>query len=368
MKYVPLIRTSTVEAVTSVLLMTISVLLGACQSTEATGSHPGQSEQSGPILVFTLVPPEEPAFIHGTAWDIYAEGPVDEGSAQRLEALLEQHGIPSRSTLYLDVDGGDLEAAMALGRSIRAAGLYTTVGSKTDSMYVTGPALCRDAGTLAFLGGLFRWVSEGSAVVFSPALMDLPPEDLADYLLEMDIHTDLVEHVLEQLSRTEEVYLSRLEMEALKVVHSGYEEVAWTIEHLPEGLTYLKGEMNTWRGMNKILIYCPDDTGLKIHAIFDPEGRAEEIMGMLNAHSLCLDGDYIPIPPECLVNKAEKCGWINIIIDLDEAITTRLLKATQIGMICQAAFDGPTFMGFDMMDFTEGAVLLPQILRNCPGR
>ncbi len=213
---------------------------------------------------------------------------------------------PDQREIYLNADGGDLQAAMDLGRLIRDAGLFTNVGSQTDSMSMTGSGLCQDAGALAFLGGPFRWVLDGSEVVFSSALMTLPPEDLADYLVEMDIHTDLVEHILEQLSRTEEVFLSRLEMKALNVVYSGYEQVAWTIEKLPEGLVYLKGEMNTWRGMNKILIYCaPDGTGLKVHAIFDPEGREDEIMEMLNAHTLCLDGDYIPIPPERLVNKTE---------------------------------------------------------------
>ncbi|MBK7341687.1 MAG: hypothetical protein IPJ06_00435 [Saprospiraceae bacterium] len=315
MKSKPLIRIFTFIATTSVLVLTLSALLGACQSTETSGNPEDQTAQSEPILVFTLVPPQEPAFIFGTAWDIYAEGPVDEGSAERLEALLSKHHIPSRSNLYLNVDGGDLATALALGRLIREAGLFAYVGSQTDSIYMAGPGLCRDAGALAFLGGPFRWVLDGSEVVFSPYLMNLDPEDLADYLVEMDIHTDLVELVLEQFSQVEEVFLSRLEMEALNVVHSGYEELAWTIEQLPQGLTYLKGERNTWRGVNKILIYCaPDGTGLKVHAIFDPEGREDEIMEMLNAHSLCLDGDYIPIPSDRLVDKSEANGWINVVL------------------------------------------------------
>ena len=369
MKSKPLIRIFAFIATTSVLVLTLSALLGACQSTETSGNPEDQTAQSEPILVFTLVPPREPTFIVGTAWDIYADGLVDEGSAQRLQALLSEHDIPSRSNLYLNVRGGDLPSALDLGRLIREAGLYTYVGSQTDSMYVAGPGLCRDAGALAFLGGPFRWVLEGSEVVYSPDLMNLNAEDLGDYLVEMDIHTDLVEHVIEQFSRTEEVFLSRLEMEALNVVQSGYEEVTWTIEKLPEGLTYLKGEMNTWRGVNKILVYCaPDGTGLKVHAIFDPEGREDEIMEMLKAHSFCLDGDYIPIPPERLISKTEANGWINVVFDLDEALVHRLLKTKQIGLICQVIHEGPTFMGFDHMDFEEGARLLPQILQDCPGR
>ena len=345
----------------------MSLLLCACQWTETSGGTAGQTDPAEGTLVFTAVPPLEPEEFFGNAWDIFAEGVVDAGSAERLEALILENQIPDRSTLFISARGGDINAALDLGRAIREAGLFTYVGRQSqdeEGGYTWGT--CTDAGVLAYLGGTFRWMLDGSEVCFTKAMTgmeeDSPTEDLiADYLVEMEVDERLLAHIRQ--ARGREICLTEPVQADLQVTRTGDDQVKWSIEHIEVG-PYLKGEITTWRGINKILMYCPGD-GLRIHAIFDPEGRAGEVLNELNAHTLCLDDQYIPIPAEAIESRLEMNGWINIIFKVDDDWIEPLLQASHIGIMCQSSYDDPLFMGFSHMDFEGGARLLPVLLGTC---
>ena len=349
------------------VMLIFTWLLGACQWTETSGGTGGQTDPAEGMLVFTAVPPLEPAEFFGNAWDIFAEGVIDTGSAERLEALIRENKIPDRSTLFISARGGDIGAAIALGRVIREAGLFTYVGRPSldeEGDYTWG--ICTDAGVLAYLGGTFRWVVDGSDVCFSPTMTNMeegsPTERLmADYLAEMEVDGRLLDHL--QQARGREICLTEPMQADLQVTRTGDDKVKWSIEHIEVG-PYLKGEITTWRGINKILMYCPGD-GLRIHAIFDPEGRAREVLEELHAHTLCLDDQYIPIPTEAIESRLEMNGWINIIFKVDDDWIEPILQASHIGIMCQSSYDDPLFMGFDRMDFEGGARLLPVLLGTC---
>lgn len=362
-----MIKPSARAAIAVMLIFTW--LLGACQWTETSGVTAGQTDPAEGTLVFTAVPPLEPEEFFGNAWDIFAEGVIDAGSAERLEALIRENKIPDRSSLFISARGGDIAAALALGRVIRDAGLFTYVGKQSQDEEVNYAwGICTDAGVLAYLGGTFRWVVDGSDVCFSTAMTGMeegsPTERLiADYLVEMDVDERLLGHIRQ--ARGREICLTEPVQSDLQITQTGDKQVKWSIEHIEVG-PYLKGEINTWRGINKILMYCLAD-GLRIHAIFDPEGRAREVLNELHAHTLCLGDHDIPIPPEAIESKVEMNGWINIIFKVEEDWIEPLLHAGHIGIMCQSSYDDPLFMGFDHMDFEGGARLLPVLLQGCAG-
>src|SRR5690348_4339950 len=58
-----------------------------------------------------------------------------------------------------------------------------------------------------------------------------------------------------------------------------YMPARWSIESNNLGL-YLKGEQETFHGINKFILFCDDTGEIILYVIFDAEGRAEEIMSM----------------------------------------------------------------------------------------
>jgi hypothetical protein len=133
----------------------------------------------------------------------------------------------------------------------------------------------------------------------------------------------------------------------------------WSVESLPAAI-YLKGERETIYGINKTLIVCGDKK-LLLWFIFDPQGRADEVMQM-NATSVLIDGEPMPIRGS---EKQARNGWINTTIALDADLLSRVRAAKTIGVAHQWAHGAPIFLGFDGMPFAGGAARLDGILNVC---
>jgi hypothetical protein len=121
-------------------------------------------------MVFEAHSPNNPPEIFGNAWAIYATGPIDGEAASRLSHLIAQKNIPPRSSIYFSSPGGRLFAAMQLGSVVRKNFLFTDVLERGDldqssffRIYRSKPGVCFSACTLAYLGGVFRFMQEGSA-------------------------------------------------------------------------------------------------------------------------------------------------------------------------------------------------------------
>lgn len=96
---------------------------------------------------------------------IYLYGTIDAGAADRFEALVRSGKVPSGSDIYLNSPGGDQQAAIALGRLFRSQSITTHLGvprRPSRSAPVSKVAVCTDACTLAYMGGLYRWSATGN--------------------------------------------------------------------------------------------------------------------------------------------------------------------------------------------------------------
>jgi hypothetical protein len=98
------------------------------------------------------------------AWRIFATGEIDNEAGERLSEVLAQNNVPIGSRLYLHSPGGSLSGGIALGRVIRENQLQTFIGQRDSSLkYVGGKSgYCYSACAIAFLGGEFRFWSDGS--------------------------------------------------------------------------------------------------------------------------------------------------------------------------------------------------------------
>ncbi|MBO6604120.1 MAG: hypothetical protein JJ938_10720 [Roseicyclus sp.] len=105
----------------------------------------------------------------GGFYCINAFGRIEIGDGPKFGKFLQVTGPPPLTAVYIDSSGGDVEAALEIGRSIRQASLSTTVGRYTPEQangegFVTprkrGDGQCLSAATLMYLGGRLRYFSD----------------------------------------------------------------------------------------------------------------------------------------------------------------------------------------------------------------
>jgi hypothetical protein len=327
-------------------------------------------------MEFFAEPPTEPVEIFGNAWTVYASGPIDPMASERLAALITKNNIPSNSTVYFHSPGGSVVAAMSLGRLIRKHHLFTDVGARGRlesgrfARYESLPGHCLSACSLSYLGGVFRWKKSESIYgvhrVWGNASFDADAAQIASsvivqYIREMGADPELFSEMT-VAGREEINALPQKRLEALGVTNNGFEKPRWTIESTASEL-YLKGERNTWHGINKFLLVCAKGT-ISLYVIFDPIGRGQEVLSM-SAKSLMLDGKAIPIDQLQLRATQIVNGWINAEFRLTPALIGKIQSARAVGVAFQFAHGAPMFMGFDGMEMDAGRQKLSGLLAIC---
>jgi len=114
-------------------------------------------------------------------------------------------------------------------------------------------------------------------------------------------------------------------------------------------------------------LVCASSKPVFLYAIFDPEGRSDEVFKM-RSYSLFIDDIPVPISDKLTVPPVLINGWINVAFSLDAKLLTALRSAKTVGVAFQFTYDSPLFAGFSGMNFEEGAKKLPAMLGNCPVR
>ncbi len=333
---------------------------------------PESQAQQASKLKFTAQAPTAPIAIFGNAWTIYAEGNIDPDAGSRLSALIAQKHIPPKSILVLDSKGGSLLGGMDLGRVIRDAGFFTYVGRENSNQrYSFKPGECYSSCTLAFLGGKYRWIVDGSIFGVHRFYTTKAPDNAVDlaqitsaaiiqYVVGMDVDPKMFV-TMTTAGRDEIRNLTKAELVSLNVVNNGEQKTHWTIESVGT-LLYLKGERETYHGLNKLIFSCVNRR-IHLYAIFDPEGRGNEVIEM-PSWSVFVDERAIPLPnpgiPPKLIN-----GLINVDFELTDEIVKAVPKARSVGVAAQYAYDAPSFLGFSNMSFVEGKQKYYGLLSNC---
>src|SRR5580692_2826571 len=105
----------------------------------------------------------------------------------------------------------------------------------------------------------------------------------------------------------------------LGVVNNGFTKTDWTIESFRLGM-YLRGHRETSFGANKLILSCEPGSGLTAIAIFDPQGRQDEVVGM-RAISFMIDGKQRQMPANLVIeNPTINNGWINVQVKIDSQL------------------------------------------------
>lgn len=341
-------------------------------------SRSAQSAEPSITMLFDANPPMQPTEILGTAWWIYADGVINSGAPQRFAKLMETKRIPDASLMFLNSPGGSLFAGMELGRLIRRYRLQTYVGAKGEGPYKSKSGICLSACALTFLGGSFRYLSQGAYGVhrfYSMTTGALGSDEaqivsaaVIQYIRDMGVDPTLFTEMT-QAGKDEMHVIPESKLLALGVVNNGVGRTTWTIEAAGNTGLYMKGHREIVWGEQKLILMCAaknaKNVGLIAAAIFDPQGRQAEVARM-SAISLEIDGKPTPMSNDRVVMKpTDMNGWINVEVALDSQLVSRLMTARTVGLMAQYAFEAPMFAGISEMDFTEGAKKLPGFLAAC---
>jgi hypothetical protein len=336
-------------------------------------------------MEFILIPPNQPIEVFGNAWQIFADGDLDLQSADKLKQLIKSNKIPDRSKIYLNSSGGSLAGGIELGKIIRENGLYTNVGKldgiKEESKIkgitwkdsLISPANCLSACVLSYMGGEFRFLLNksnlgvhrfyGGNSAMDSDITQIASSYVLQYINSMGVNESIF-HEMVKAGRDEINILTKNLSNQLNLVNEGYANTAWSIESTTGGI-YVKGERNTWRGVNKFLIAC-DTTNKKIFQtfIFDTEGREKDLAAMKSI-SLFLNSKQIPVEKHVWTKPLIINKNATIYMTLPPEMLRSLIKADSIGIAYQYSFNAPVFLGFDEMNLTNGKEKIENILKLC---
>ena len=211
---------------------------------------------------------------------VYLYGVIDADAPHRVEALIKSWKIPSGSDIYLDSPGGDLTAALALGRLFRAGSMATHLGAPRlthRSPAIPRAAICVGACAYAYLGGLYRWAPTGndrfglrSFYATDPktddaAKVQQSSSDVVAYLKEMGIYPNVFTSAL-ATSHDEIVWLSADQMFAKWLTNNGQLPLT-AANQWSSGAPNLVLNQIVRGGVNRITLLCRPE-GLTLTAYY----------------------------------------------------------------------------------------------------
>ncbi len=324
------------------------------------------------------IPPKlEMIEITGNGWWIYLNGSITSSTGKEVDDYLTKNNVPALSMVVLNSPGGNLIGGMELGRVLRKHGMNTAVGVRLfDNKIGSHGGYCLSACTLAYVGGVYRYLNKDSHYGVHRFAFSQPQEGGVDsaqiasalivsYLREMDIDPELFN--LSTMAANKDIYEPEMEvLERLNIVNNGNTQPKWTVES-SDGYLYLKGERDNIRGTQKFIIYCSQGKPF-LSIFFDPQNRDRELM-FFSAHTLMIDHMEYPIqflsrniPP---MTAAGGTPLFHANYQLTAEHIRHLLVAKEVGVIVRMTYEAPIFFGFQDMSFKDGANKLIGIMNTC---
>jgi hypothetical protein len=322
-----------------------------------------------------------PQEICGSGSTIYIDGDIRPNEGEILENEIVKRGITRYSTIYLNSLGGSLYGGIELGRVIKRYGLSTSVGKPPNTEDAYGASgVCYSACTLAFLGGKFRYLTDDSlfgvhrfySAEPSPdaeATAQIASAHIISYLTEVEIESNFFVQMTRASSDTIRI-ISKDQLVEMGVVNNGLGPTSWSIQATEpsEGTStlYVRGERDTSFGINKAIFLCgPSGRNISMYVIFDPQGRAQEVLSM-SAFSLMLDNRQFRLNDRLVNDIIVRNGWINATFELSSEHWSVLRDSQTIGVMFQFSFDAPMFMGFERMSLENATNFFAGIETACP--
>lgn len=291
----------------------------------------------------------------GSSAAIFASGDIDEGAANRLEALVEREGI-KEGVVYFDSSGGLVVESIRLGQYIRKHGLGTSVQKMSAG---AGRAMCASACVYAYAGGVARYLDDAegrigvhqyyaakpvSASTGATALPKTPPAtDKDDLKIAQLLGSVIVAH-LQQMGISSALYVAaamtdsgdmlwmdRKDAESFDLVNNGELPPKAEIRLTEDGHPYLLISQVADKGVTRVTISC-DSQGITLAGGATGDvALLRQMRGQAVRNALEIDGMpvYSAVGQEGMVEPS--ATQVETRRTIDNAMLTRVDSARTLG-------------------------------------
>jgi len=190
--------------------------------------------------------------------------PEDVARLQRSLSLIKTDS-PYLLRVYLDSSGGNVRAAIAMGRLLRPHGAMMFVGRLNTETRGSSAADCYSACVTIFASGRWRWLpkqgselgvhqfsSDGSGSEISAQY--LVAEELA-YYKGTGIDSAELNRIAKSVLPNRIQILSKETLFSTKLVNDGEDPAYWHVNSNNSEF-FLAGSQETWMGKNKVVLIC----------------------------------------------------------------------------------------------------------------
>lgn len=322
-------------------------------------------------MQFEYTPPQtEVEKIFGGHFSINLLGKIGPEDDQRFESFLTKSQPPPRTRVYVNSSGGDVEAAMGIGRSIRRERFSTSVGSyvldhSSSSELIIPRQLiggdCFSAATLVYLGGILRFFDEESKFGVHQFSFKNPMPDslsrsqrlsaaIARYIEEMNIPAAF----LEQSATTpgdDLAILSLEQMKNLKVITGFETDPIWGTE-IQENIMWVRGERDSLYGHGKVMLCYSKPDGFLFVALVEAMGRVEELLNF-GLVEIVANGEATRIDVSDRCMRSPSGIYIMFMVKVSTSEARILAYSDSFGIQVRGGPDAGVFLGISAMS-TDG--------------
>lgn len=301
---------------------------------------------------------------------INAIGPIEHGDERKFSDFLRAVDPPPRATVYIDSSGGNVEAAIAIGRDIRDFWFSTAIGRyvlepTSEPSSITPrkliPGRCMSAATLIYLGGRLRYFSQGSTFgVHQFSFQNPSPEDVGrSQVLSAKIATFVADMrvspaFLEISSSTPSNSINNVNVGDLKrlgVVTGGITEVEWSVQAKNQ-IMYVRGMRDSLFGHHKVMLCYGKGAGFLFWAVIESLGRERELteFGLVEI-AINREDERIDISSRC--EREVEGIYVNVLSRISEDEARAIALSESFGIQIRSSNKSPIFLGISAMS-TQG--------------
>ncbi|AXT27471.1 hypothetical protein D1823_13330 [Ruegeria sp. AD91A] len=301
---------------------------------------------------------------------INAIGPIKYGDDSKFSEFLDTHSPPSHMTIYIDSLGGDLEAAIGIGRRIREYGLWTDIGCFfLEEPDPTNPLVprkrvagkCMSAATMIYLGGRLRYFSNGSEFgVHQFSLKNPFPENaglsqilsarIASYVSDMGISPEFLE--LSSATDAKDIYLIGEErLKELRVVTGGQTDVSWDVQ-ARGNMIYVRGERDSIYGRHKVMLGFTKNAGFFFWAVIEAQNRHDELTSF-GVVEITVNGEEQNFDISKACSRFSYGTDVHVFARITSDQARAISNSENFGVQIKFVKDSPTFLGIYAMS-TQG--------------
>lgn len=337
-------------------------------------------------FLYTAPQTELEEFVGGH-FHVSAIGKIDTGDDQKFLTFLERLSVPPRCMVYIDSVGGDVDAAMGIGKLIREAWFSTNIGRyQLDFENVNNtpivrrkkrPGQCLSAATLLYLGGRLRYFDDTSIFGVHQFSFQTPAEikkridfladaqslsaRMSQYISSMGIGPEFL--TLSASVKADAIRLvGRDELQKIGVVNGGQTSVVWSLE-ARNGISYVKGERDSLFGHHKVMLCYNREVGFSFWAVVEAQGRYRQLMGFTYVE-IVIDGETKRFDISDHVFRAEVGNYVNFQSPISEEVARAIAYSDSFGIQIKMTREADMFLGISAMETTTGKMQLQTFFEN----